>query len=31
VVLTGFVADDYIQHAFMTTDPEKVTMQAYLD
>ncbi|KAL7948623.1 hypothetical protein V8C42DRAFT_363099 [Trichoderma barbatum] len=24
-------ADDYIQHAFMTDDPEKVTIQSYVD
>jgi hypothetical protein len=31
VVLTGFIANDYIQHAFMATDPEKDIVQAYLD
>jgi hypothetical protein len=30
-VLTDFIADDYIQHAFMTTDPEKDTVQVYLE
>lgn len=31
VELTSLIADEYIAHAFMTTDPEKVTIQDYLN
>lgn len=29
--LTIYKANDYIEHAFMTDDPEEVTIQDYVD
>lgn len=28
--LTVYIASDYIEHAFMTNDPEQVTIQEYV-
>lgn len=29
--LTVYIANDYIEHAFMTDDPEQVTIQDYVN